>query len=92
MVEFLYRRGGELVWVCGRHPNGITPEEYQSLVDADPVVRHWGWRRQVRNAEVYAKGRITHGEHATIVLRSWHRVLPNTESEFAVFEDMVFID
>jgi hypothetical protein len=92
MVELLYRRGGEQVWVCRTHPNGLSPQKYQELIESNPVARRWGWQRRVRNAEVYAKGRVTHREHATIVLKTWHRVLPNTESDFAVFETMAFID
>jgi len=32
-----------------------------------------------RGAEVYAKGRVRHPDHKTIVLPFWHRVLPNRE-------------
>ena len=33
----------------------------------------------VRNPEVYVKGAITHPDHATLVLRGWHRVYLNGE-------------
>jgi hypothetical protein len=92
MVQLLYRRGGEEVWVCRKYPNGVTPEKYKELLEQTPTMRHMGWQRRTRNAEVYAKGRVTHREHATIVLKVWHRVFPNTESSMEGFEDMAFID
>ena len=36
-------------------------------------------RRAGDVTEVFAKGAVRHPEHATIVLRVWHRVATNTE-------------
>jgi hypothetical protein len=37
--------------------------------------------RDVRSAEdqVFARGAVTHPDHKTVVLRRWHRTIPNTE-------------
>ena len=91
-VEFLYRTGGEDVYICGRYPNGVAPRTYQRFIDSNPKARFWGWQFMKRNPEVYAKGRVTHHEHATIILEVWHRVFPNTEASFGSFQQMAFID
>src|SRR2546428_107899 len=36
LVEQLYRTGGETVHVCGRHPNGVTADEYRSILQRNP--------------------------------------------------------
>ncbi len=35
-VEFCYRTGGETVYVCPRHPNGVQAKEYQRILTANP--------------------------------------------------------
>src|SRR6516165_5349705 len=34
-VEFCYRTGGETVYVCPRHPNGVTAREYQRILTSN---------------------------------------------------------
>lgn len=92
MCQFLYRAGGELVYVCGRHPQGLTADKYSALVQANPVARCWGWRLMQRNAVAHVRGRIWHPDHKTIVLDGWHRVLMNTENEAAGAPAVVFLD
>lgn len=90
--QFLYRHGGESVMVCNRQPNGVTPEHYRKLVQAQPEAVGWGWRSMRRNAAVYVRGRVSHPDHATVVLDHWHRVLMNTENEAPGKRNVVFLD
>lgn len=75
--------------VCGKYPNGITQREYEDLLARDSKAKQYNWRHMKRNASVYVLGRITHADHATLTLDSWHRVLMNTErrSEAVAFLD-----
>lgn len=79
MAEFAYRDGGEPVKVCQQYPNGITFSQYKALIAKEPRARKYHWRDMRRGMTLYVKGRISHPDHATIVLDSWHRVLMNTE-------------
>lgn len=45
-----------------------------------------------RDAVVHARGRITHPDHATVVLPFWHRVVPNTESQALASRTLAFLD
>ena len=43
-TEFLYRTGGETVYVCTRHPNGVTEAQYKGILSGNPAAKRWGWR------------------------------------------------
>jgi hypothetical protein len=45
-----------------------------------------------RGAGVFARSRVTHPDHATIVLDQWHEVLMNTESGAAAMRHVAFLD
>lgn len=92
MCQELYRTAGETVMVCNRYPSGITQDELWRMVDENPKVRSWGWRRMTRNAVVYVRGRVWHKDHKTVVLDGWHRVLMNTEGSAPGRESIVFLD
>lgn len=93
MCEELFRQGGTVVYVNSRYaPNGISKKEYEKLIDAQPRAAHLPWRTMVRDASVYVRGRITHPDHATVVLPSWHRVLPNNEDKAAAMQHVAFLD
>lgn len=92
MCQFLYRAGGELVYVCSRRPHGVTVGEYIALIDSNPDAKHWNWNRMTRNAEAYVSGRIWHPDHKTVVLNGWHRVLMNTEYQAPGARAVVFLD
>jgi hypothetical protein len=92
MCQFLYRTGGELVYVCAAYPNGLTADEYAALLRSKPKVRHWPWRRMEREASVYVRGRVWHPDHKTVVLDVWHRVLMNTERFAPGARNVVFLD
>lgn len=91
-VEYCYRTGGETVYVCPRHPNGVTATVYQRILTANPRAKAWGWRPMLRNAGVYARGRVRHADHKTIILRDWHRVLLNTEGQAEAMRNVAFLD
>lgn len=92
MIEFVYRMGGELVYVCPQHPNGLREAEYRALLFDRPSARAFRWTTMRRNAGVYAKGRVRHPDHQTIVLNTWHRVLMNTENEAPAMRHVAFLD
>src|SRR5262249_4152284 len=70
-AEFLYRRGGETVYVCDQHPQGVTFDVYFEMIRHRPRLKHWNWRRMVRNPEAYVKGAVSHPDHKTIHLHTW---------------------
>lgn len=92
MVEFLYRSGGEVVYVCSQKPNGLTQAQFNAFVSRKPEAKSWHWSTMRRNPSVYVKGRVRHADHATIVLHDWHRVLMNTESQSAAMRHVAFLD
>ncbi|MBC8101750.1 MAG: hypothetical protein H7Z41_04095 [Cytophagales bacterium] len=79
LVESLYRNGGEAVYVCPQRPQGLTHRQYQKLLADRPSARAWGWRAMRRDMQVYARGRIRHPDHATIMLDGWHQVVMSGE-------------
>ena len=90
--ELLCRRGGESVYVSREYPNGVTLAEYRKLVQSDPSKLHLRWNTMIRNPEVYVKGRISHADHKTVVLRCWHRVQMNTETQSRAMRHVAFLD
>jgi hypothetical protein len=92
MAEFLYRKGGETVYVCEEHPQGLPSHVYARLLKDQPRAKSWNWRRMVRNPEAYVKGKISHSDHKTIDLFIWHRVLMNTEGQSQAMRHVVFLD
>ena len=91
-TEFCYRTGGETVYVCPRHTNGVTANVYQRILTGNPRAKAWGWQSMLRNAGVYVRGRVRHADHKTIVLHGWHRVLMNTEGEAQAMSNVAFLD
>jgi hypothetical protein len=91
-VEQLYRTGGETVYVCKRFPNGFTGPEYRAMLLNNPEASRWGWRVMTRNPGVYARGAVSHGDHATITLPCWHRVVMNTETQSRTMANVAFLD
>ena len=91
-VEELFRSGGETVHVCRQYPNGVTPEEYGSILRRSPDAVRWGWQVMRRNPGVYARGAIRHSDHETITLPFWHRVIMNTETQSRTMANVAFLD
>lgn len=92
MCEELCRFGGESVFITRGYPNGLTTQQYRKLIAAQPAKRHLPWQTQVRNPDVYVRGRVRHPDHATVRLQGWHRVLMNTEHEAPASRVVAFID
>ena len=91
-VEQLYRTGGETVYVCAKHPNGLSEKEYRALLQANRDAVRWNWRVMVRNPGVYARGTVRHSDHELITLPFWHRVLMNTETQSRTMANVAFLD
>jgi hypothetical protein len=92
ICEQMVRKGGEAVMVCNRYPTGISLGEYQMLLSTDSNARNLGWRRMVRDAEVYARGEVRHKDHKTIDLWCWHRVYMNRERFAKNAPQIAFLD
>jgi len=92
MCEELYRDGGTTVYVCSRHPNGLTVDEHRKLLKMTPEAAKWGWRTMARNPVVYVRGKVWHPDHATIRLDGWHRVEMNTENRSSAMASVAFLD
>lgn len=91
-AEFCYRTGGQTVYVCSRHPNGVTEAQYKIILAGNPEAKRWRWQVMRRNMAVYVRGRIRHPDHRTIVLHCWHRVQMNTETQSRAMRNVAFLD
>jgi hypothetical protein len=78
------------VYVNAQHPAGISRATFDRLSRSRQ--RGGGWRRLVRDPDLYAKGSVRHPDHNTIVLHGWHRVLMNTEQSARAMRHVVFLD
>jgi hypothetical protein len=92
MAECLYRAGGTAVYACSFYPQGRTESELAALFRLDPSARGLGWRPLRLNPVVYVRGAMRHPDHRTLILRGWHRVLPNTEHRAPASQHLAFID
>lgn len=91
-AEFCYRTGGETVYVCSRHSNGVTPAQYRTILSSNKNAKNWGWQTMQRNPGVYVRGHIRHSDHATITLHGWHQVVMNTENQSRAMRNVAFLD
>jgi hypothetical protein len=91
-TEFCYRTGGEIVHVCSRRPNGVTPAQHEKILANNPKAKGWNWQIMRRNPGVYVRGSVRHADHKTIVLQDWHRVLMNTEGQSRAMRNVAFLD
>jgi hypothetical protein len=90
MMEYCYRTGGESVYVNHQYPTGITVAKYNSLTQ--DARKRGNFRMMVKDAGVYAKGKISHSDHATLNLPCWHRIVMNTENQAAAMRHVAFLD
>jgi hypothetical protein len=88
--QFLYRINGERVYVCEKHPDGLTVAEYQALFPWER--RAYRWAEMVRGARVFVKGNIRHPDHKTVWLSEWHEVVMNRETEAKAMQHVAFLD
>jgi len=97
IVDQVYRHGGTVVFVHYRHaPAGVSRKEMNKIIrnqviDGDRNGGH-GWQERRRDATAYAKGRVRHSDHATLVLDCWHEIHMNTESRTGTGQRVVFLD
>lgn len=80
IVEELYRTGGEVIYTHPDFPWGLTAKELEHVLATSRKLRLADFRQMRRNAGVYARGKVSHPDHKTIVLNEWHQVLMNAES------------
>jgi hypothetical protein len=93
IVEELYREGGQTVYVDARHPEGLTEQERKELFKKSPGSKRSNWQIMRRNPAAFGRGKVRHPDHKTIELVGWHRIVPNTESEFwTTSGPLVFLD
>ena len=70
----------------------LTLPEYDRLMVSDPQARAMRWQRMVRDAEVFARGRVRHSDHKTIRPEGWHRVYLNRERFARHATQIAFLD
>lgn len=92
ICEYLTRGGGETVYVCGKYPTGVGEREYRQILSRELRARSWGWQPMLKNAAVWATGRVRHPDHKTIQLDVWHEVAMNSESRAPAMRHVVFLD
>ena len=90
-VEELYRTGGEIVYVHARTGRVVSRQRYEQLARDKPgAAKPFVARRQ--NMAVLARGRVSHADHKTIVLKGWHFVHMNTENQSEAMRYVAFVD
>jgi hypothetical protein len=90
ILEFAHRRGGTVVYYHRESRKELTQTEFDAL----PEVRRSDprWVQWLTGMDLYAMGRITHPDHATVVLHGWHEVFVNTESRAKARQHLRFLD
>lgn len=87
VAQYLIRYGGRVVYE-GRG-KVLTHEQYLKL----PRQEHVFYQERRADATVYAKGKVSHPDHATLHLGDvWHKVLINTEQQAKAMKHLAFID
>jgi hypothetical protein len=90
VCRYLYRIGGQRVYVCDAHPNGLSRSQYRKLGQEEQRLHNWV--RMTRDARVFVKGTIEHPDHKPIWLGFWHQVVMNTELQARAMRDVAFLD
>jgi len=90
VCQYLFRIGGDDVFVSDEEPNGITVAQYRQLPREQR--RSGTWRRMTRDAIAYVKGSVRHPDHKTIWLSPWHEVVMNTETKALAMQNVAFLD
>ena len=86
IAEYAFRFGGTTVYT--RRGRTITVKEYDEMTQTERI----GWTQMLQDPQVYVKGKISHPDHATIILNLWHRVFANTESNALGRGNLRFLD
>ena len=69
----------------------LSEQQHRRLAAGNPAPAAT-YTSQRRNMAVLVKGRVSHPDHKTIVLRDWHSVFMNTEHESQAMRFVAFID
>jgi hypothetical protein len=88
IVEEIIRSGGVTVYIHRDFPDGISQEEYQKYMKANPNKR-MGWQTRIEGARVVGRGKVKHPDHATITLKGWHQISTNRETGL---QSVAFLD
>ncbi|NRB76678.1 MAG: hypothetical protein HRU46_20140 [Verrucomicrobiales bacterium] len=91
-VQYLYREGGQTIYVSPQRPEGVSVVEHERLIQSRPKAKGWAWRMQRINPRVLARGEVRHPDHKTITLHGWHEVLMNRENQSRTMQRVAFID
>ena len=67
----------------------LTAGEKSAMEARFPEV---SWRSVLVNPTVYVRGPVRHSDHATLDLKSWHRVVMSAENQARAASHVVFID
>ncbi len=89
-MQYAYRTGGATLYFSRKYPRGLKQVQFEALDEEERRPPSWG--QMIRDAEVFAMARIAHPDHATLVLRGWHRVLMNTECGARAMRPVAFLD
>jgi len=89
-AEEAYRSGGETVYVSAKYPTGLSSAEFGRLPETER--KNGNFRLMKRDASVHVRGEISHPDHATVQLATWHRVLMNTENRSIAMRFVAFLD
>ncbi|MCB9851277.1 MAG: hypothetical protein H6817_11310 [Phycisphaerales bacterium] len=92
ILEFAYRLGGQIVYVCQSRNLTLSLGDYQALLRKNPDANGWRWSQMTRDPELYARGRVWHPDHATLHLGRWHRVHVNEEHRAPSRANLMFLD
>jgi len=77
------------VFVSAKYPGGLNAARYNALSGQE---RKQGFRMMKRDAAVYVRGEVSHPDHRTVYLESWHRVFMNTENRSMAMRNLAFLD
>jgi hypothetical protein len=92
ICRYACRYGGTTVYVCRQRPLGLSEGAYKALIASLPEAKNWRWQTFVRDPVFYAKGYVTHPDHATLVLPTWHRVEMSAEAFSVARPAVAFLD
>lgn len=71
---------------------GLDSKQHGDFIKKYPSAKNWNWRLMTRDMKVYARGKIKHSDHRTVILRGWHEVIPNTEDKALAMSHVAFLD
>lgn len=89
--EALWNAGFPLM-ICPMYPNGVQLSQYERILKHNPKAKRWDWVRRQANGAFFARGKVRHADHKTIVLDGWHQVLMNTEGDALGAGSVIFLD